>query len=200
MECINCNKEVNKITLYCDNCGTKFLTPIDSWTIDHVDDMLVKAEFKDRYSFELEEDIKKAYYISLILKETKGIVSVATRSFFDYFFLRLLFEEDKNEFLDVDYDPQVAKEILTALRTGIITDHVKAVLKTKYDEDYRNQRVPYSIIKKVPQIYMLKDRKLNNIINGKKDISKTLLKKCKDIKKLYRKDIRVLLKKLKKRR
>lgn len=164
MECVVCNKKVNEMSLFCDKCGAQLLEAKVQLTIANIDPMIQPYEFNNPYSEDLEEEIRKAYYVSLLKDLTPGSYAVNVDKYFDYLYLRLLFEEEKHRLLDNEYPKEVAMDILLSFTKSTINNTVKELFSHRFKEDYTEKRIPKQVIERVPIIYISKERKIQNIV------------------------------------
>jgi hypothetical protein len=167
MECITCSKKLNEMTFVCDNCGTRQLENRVEVTKDNIDALIQPNDFNNRYTDAFEEEARKAYFLSSINKHIHGENRENMMKYFDYFFLRLMYEEDRILFLDDEYPIEDAKTVLTSLTRRKITKKTKAVLSNRFTQTYRSLKIPSFAIEKVPYIYITKHRNKKKILKGR---------------------------------
>lgn len=167
MECIVCKKQVNEMSLFCDKCGAQLLETKVKLDLNNIDEMIKPVDYQERFDEEFEDEIRKAYYLSLVRDSVSGEQKKNLDKYFDYFFLRLIYEEEKEFFLSDEYPKSIAKEITTALQKRTINKKMMDIFRQKYGQDYINKNIPENFVSKVPNVYITKERNTSKLVKGR---------------------------------
>lgn len=167
MECTFCHKHLNEGTEFCDACGEELMTSHSPLSISQIDSIVLPPVVERYFDMTLEEELKNAYYVSQIKRADMDDTWEHIGLYFDYVYLRLMYEQDKERFLSEDYPKDVALTILSALKTQTIEQEVRVVLQQRYGELYQKQQLPPEAIAHIPRVYDCNDRELYHRIKGR---------------------------------
>lgn len=170
MECNQCLKQLNEMTIVCDRCGTILSKDKQTLYEDDLEKLIVLDKEEDLYPSHLQEDIKKAYFLSLVRNEVKDKRQrKRIDEFIHYIYLRVMYQRDKDMLLTPDYSIPKAKTILTSLVNRSIHTDLLGYMQEEFPEDFDNKTIPFSVMNKVEKIYIT-DYKLGKLL-PKKDLT-----------------------------
>ena len=167
MECTFCHKHLNEGTEFCDACGEELMTTHSPLSISQLDTVILPPVIERYFTSEFEEELKNAYYVSQIKRNDTEDTWEHMQLYFDYIYLRLMYEQDKDRFLSEDYPKDVAFAVLNALKTKTIEQDVRVVLQQRYGVLYQKHQLPPEVIAHIPLVYQCKNRELYRRIKGR---------------------------------
>jgi hypothetical protein len=167
MECTYCHKHVNEGTAFCDACGEELMTSHRSVSISELSSIVLPPIIERYFSATLEEELKNAYYVSQVKRIDNEGSWEHMQLYFDYIYLRLMYEQDKDRFLSQEYPKEVALTVLNAFKTQSIEQEVRVILQQRYGELYQQHQLPSEVIAHIPQIYDCSNRELYRRIKGR---------------------------------
>lgn len=154
MICRECNKRLNEMTLICDSCGANILYEKQQLDDEGFIKKILPNEHKDKYSKELKEVIRNAYYLSNIKKDYSGASKKYVDKYIEYAFLRVYYEENKLMLLTRDFPKETTLEIYQTLVDKKIGKDMSKIMLNVYKDDYENKKLPELITNNVEKVYL----------------------------------------------
>lgn len=167
MECSFCHKHLNEGTEFCDACGEELMVSHSTLSVSQLDAVVLPPIIERRYPSEFEEELKKAYYLSQVKQEDSADSWDHIQAYFDFIYLRLMYEDDKDRFLESEYPKDIAYNILNALKTLTIEQETRVILQQRYGELYQTHQLPDHVAHHIPLIYDTAERDLYKRIKGR---------------------------------
>ncbi len=154
MECRQCLKKLNEMSIVCDRCGTKIKDQQEKLDFDKLNIKIIQKDYEGDFSKNFIKEIKKAYYLSNIRKDLSGMKKKYATQFIDYVLLKTYYVRNKHYMMTKDYDDVKALEIYRTFLDTRCSRKMKQYLIEFYGDDYKNHKIPKNITKGIPKIYL----------------------------------------------
>ena len=163
MECRQCSKVLNEMTVICDRCGSQQKESKPTFTFRELDKLIIFKKVDEPYPTVLQEYLKRAFFLSNIRSEESNSTKKAIDKYLDYIYLRLMYEKDKNILLTNNYPVEKANAILSSLVTMKCTKEMKGYIKEEFLEVYDKKELPQEVISRIEDVFIM-DYNLKQII------------------------------------
>ena len=166
MQCNECLKELNEMTIYCDRCGAQLSKEKMPLSFEIIEKNVLPIHLETPYGRSQMTEIKNAYFLSNIRKDFRGFKRKYIDQYIDYVLLKIYYLKNKAILTTNDYDPQKAIQLLHAFESKKISKEVYEILKEEYGDDYENRVIPKSITERVEKVY-LHEYNISNLSGAK---------------------------------
>ncbi len=177
--CHQCQKSLNDMTLLCDRCGTKLKVDKKPVSYSDLQSQIIDKDDVNSFESEFERDIKRAHYLSTLYGEESSGNKKKIKEYLNYIYLRIIYDRDKLLLLTRDYSVPKAKVILSSLVNYDSSKDLNDFLEEEFGDDYINNLIPQSVIKRVPLVYITEYR-INKILPQKNTLG-TFISICSNI-------------------
>lgn len=112
MECKNCQKPLNEITLICDRCGVTVNDYRVNITDEIIEKKVLQSAFEPKYTPNTEQYIRNAYFLSHIIHEYSGVQREYMKRYIQLTMLRMIYEKHKPILMTKAYKKRNAEMVL----------------------------------------------------------------------------------------
>jgi|LGOV01.1.fsa_nt_gb hypothetical protein len=154
MVCRECSKKLNDMTLICDSCGATILYKKPQLEEEEFLNKIVNEEYDNKYSKELKDMIRNAYYFTNIRKDFKGSSRKYLDKYIEFTLIRIYYEENKLMLLTRDFSKEISLEIYQTLVNKKTGKKIDEIMFSIYGDDYKFKKIPNEIIKKIDKVFI----------------------------------------------
>lgn len=154
MECKECFKILNEMTLFCDRCGAQVQKEKQSFNYNAVESMVVKAEYEQLNELNFGSNIRNSYFLSSIQEKYKGSSKKYITQYIDYTFLKIFYDSNKRYMMTDGFSSQTALIVYEAFSKRKFNKKVYALLELEYGENFTKKVLPDSVVKRVGKVYI----------------------------------------------
>jgi hypothetical protein len=166
MNCNECLKELNEMTLYCDRCGAQVAKEKMSLTFEEVEKQVLPIVIESPYGTHHQMEIRNAYFLSNIRKDFKGFKRQYIEQYIDYVLLFTYYMKNRVHLTTSEFDPKKALAVLNTFYERKPDPIVSEILAEEYGDDYTNRIIPKNVTDRIEKLY-LSDFNLNKISTTK---------------------------------
>jgi|GEM_PF-2748094 len=153
MECRECLKQLNEMTLFCDRCGTQVSEVKMNFDFNTLEKHLHKTELEYPFSKGLQANIRNAYFLSKIKQDYKGYKLKYINQYIDYTLLRIYYEKNTRFMMTKDFSRKRAFDIYNSLVKMTFSKDTYELLDEIYTDEVKEKIIPQSAIKNVEKVY-----------------------------------------------
>jgi|LGVE01.1.fsa_nt_gb hypothetical protein len=154
MECKECFKQLNKMTIFCDRCGAQLTKDKIEVNVNLLEKLVAPIKIENPYVRDHNKEIRNALFLSNIRKDFKGRKLRYVDQIIDYTLLRNYYEKNKRFLLTKDFSRNKAYEIFKAFTEKKMNKVTIKILEEEFPDDYKEKRIPLSIINNVDKVYI----------------------------------------------
>lgn len=156
MICRECSKVLNDMTVICDSCGATMLYKKPQLEENELFEKILSEDDYEKYSKELKEIIRNAYYFANIRKDFKGSSKKYLDKYIEYAFIRIYYEENKFMLLTRDFPTETSLAIYQSFVDKKIGKEISKIMNDIYEDDYKFKKLPPYITNRVNKVYIPK--------------------------------------------
>ena len=141
MECKECFKPLNEMSLFCDRCGAQINEIKSKFHYTDLPKYLIDSKSTTQLEFNLDNTIKNAYFLSGINDDFKGSSKIYIEQYIDYCLLKIYYQKNYRYLMTSDFSQEKALIIYEALAKRKMSKNVQSLLEEEYPEHYENKTI-----------------------------------------------------------